>query len=80
VVGRVEKLAPGFTDSILHRQVIGPWQMENTYGLVGGNIFHGELSPSQLFPRAASPPAMPISALRSRVCIRLARRRTAAAG
>jgi phytoene dehydrogenase-like protein len=49
VVARMEKVAPGFTDSILHRQVIGPWQMENVYNLVGGNIFHGELSPSQLF-------------------------------
>jgi len=49
VVARMEKIAPGFTDSILHRQVIGPWQMENIYHLVGGNIFHGELSPAQLF-------------------------------
>ena len=49
VVARVEAVAPGFTDSILFRQVIGPWQMEQEYGLVGGNIFHGELSPSQLF-------------------------------
>jgi phytoene dehydrogenase-like protein len=49
VVARVEAVAPGFTDSILHRQVIGPYQMEHEYGLVGGNIFHGELSPSQLF-------------------------------
>jgi phytoene dehydrogenase-like protein len=49
VVARMDKLAPGFSDSILHRQVIGPWQMENVYGLVGGNIFHGELSPAQLF-------------------------------
>jgi phytoene dehydrogenase-like protein len=29
--------------------VIGPYQMEHEYGLVGGNIFHGELSSSQLF-------------------------------
>jgi phytoene dehydrogenase-like protein len=49
VVARFEAVAPGFTNSILHRQVIGPWRMENEYGLVGGNIFHGELSPSQLF-------------------------------
>ena len=40
---------PGFTDSILHRQVIGPYEMEHEYGLVGGNIFHGELTPGQLF-------------------------------
>ena len=43
------EVAPGFTDSILHRQVIGPYQMEHEYGLIGGNIFHGELSSSQLF-------------------------------
>jgi phytoene dehydrogenase-like protein len=49
VVARVEEVAPGFTDSILHRQVIGPHEMETEYGLVGGNIFHGELSTSQLF-------------------------------
>jgi phytoene dehydrogenase-like protein len=49
VIARVEALAPGFTDSILHRQVIGPYQMEHEYGLVGGNIFHGELSSAQLF-------------------------------
>jgi phytoene dehydrogenase-like protein len=49
VVARMEAVAPGFTDSILHRQVIGPYQMEHEYGLVGGNIFHGELSSSQLF-------------------------------
>jgi phytoene dehydrogenase-like protein len=49
VVARVEELAPGFTQSILHRQVIGPHQMQREYGLVGGNIFHGELSLQQLF-------------------------------
>jgi phytoene dehydrogenase-like protein len=49
VVARLEAVAPGFTDTILHRQVIGPYEMEHEYGLVGGNIFHGELSPAQLF-------------------------------
>lgn len=49
VISRVEALAPGFTSSILHRQVIGPHAMQTEYGLWGGNIFHGELSTSQLF-------------------------------
>jgi phytoene dehydrogenase-like protein len=49
VIARLEAVAPGFRDSILFRQVIGPYQMEHEYGLVGGNIFHGELSASQLF-------------------------------
>ena len=49
VIERVDAVAPGFASSILHRQVIGPHEMEREYGLVGGNIFHGELSPGQLF-------------------------------
>ena len=49
LVARMEAVAPGFTDSILHRQVIGPYAMEHEYGLVGGNIFHGELTPGQMF-------------------------------
>ncbi|HTW04609.1 MAG TPA: NAD(P)/FAD-dependent oxidoreductase [Streptosporangiaceae bacterium] len=49
VIARVEAVAPGFTDSILHRQVIGPRQMQEEYGLIGGNIFHGELSLGQMF-------------------------------
>ena len=49
VIARMEAVAPGFTDSVLHRQVIGPHQMQEEYGLVGGNIFHGELSLGQMF-------------------------------
>jgi len=33
----------------LHRQVIGPKQMQEEFHLIGGNIFHGELSVDQLF-------------------------------
>jgi phytoene dehydrogenase-like protein len=55
VIDRVNAVAPGFTDSILHRQVIGPYEMEHEYGLIGGNIFHGELSPDQLFHMRPAP-------------------------
>ncbi len=55
VIARVEAVAPGFTSSILHRQVIGPYEMEHTYGLLGGNIFHGELSPDQMFHLRPAP-------------------------
>ncbi len=48
-VARMEAVAPGFTSSVLHRQVLGPYEMAHEYGLIGGNIFHGELSPAQLF-------------------------------
>ena len=49
VIARLEAVAPGFTGSVLHRQVIGPHQMQEEYGLNGGNIFHGELSLGQMF-------------------------------
>jgi phytoene dehydrogenase-like protein len=50
-----EDFMPGFKDSVLARQVIGPWEMENRYGLIGGNIFHGELTPGQLFHMRPAP-------------------------
>jgi phytoene dehydrogenase-like protein len=46
---------PGLKDAIVGRQVIGPWQMENEWGLIGGNIFHGELSTDQLFHMRPAP-------------------------
>jgi phytoene dehydrogenase-like protein len=46
---------PGFKGAIVGRQVIGPWQMENEWGLIGGNIFHGELSADQLFHMRPAP-------------------------
>ena len=49
VIARMETVAPGFANSVLHRQVIGPRQMQEEYGLVGGNIFHGELTLGQMF-------------------------------
>ena len=49
VIARMEQVAPGFTGSVLHRQVIGPHRMQEEYGLIGGNIFHGELSLGQMF-------------------------------
>ncbi len=55
LIARMEELAPGFSASILHRQIIGPHEMETTYGLIGGNIFHGELSANQLFHMRPAP-------------------------
>ncbi len=55
VIARVDAVAPGFRDSILHRQVLGPYDMQHEYGLIGGNIFHGELSPDQLFHMRPAP-------------------------
>ena len=55
IIDGYNELAPNFKQSILHRQVIGPHRMEQDYGLVGGNIFHGELSTEQLFHMRPAP-------------------------
>ena len=55
VIAGYDELAPGFADSVLHRQVIGPHEMEQEWGLIGGNIFHGELSAEQLFHMRPAP-------------------------
>ncbi len=49
------ELAPNLKRSIMHRQVLGPYDMEQDIGLVGGNIFHGELSAEQLFHMRPAP-------------------------
>jgi phytoene dehydrogenase-like protein len=48
-------LAPNFRSSVIDRQVIGPHEMEQELGLVGGNIFHGELTVDQLFHMRPAP-------------------------
>jgi phytoene dehydrogenase-like protein len=50
-----DSVAPNFKSSILHRDIVGPHEMEVEYGLVGGNIFHGELSLEQLFHMRPAP-------------------------
>jgi phytoene dehydrogenase-like protein len=55
VIDGYTELAPNLKSSIVHRQVIGPHQMEQDIGLVGGNIFHGELSADQLFHMRPAP-------------------------
>jgi phytoene dehydrogenase-like protein len=49
------EFAPNIKGAILHRDIIGPYQMEHEYGLIGGNIFHGELSAEQLFHMRPAP-------------------------
>ncbi len=49
LIDRMDAVAPGFKGSVKARQVIGPKQMQDGWGLIGGNIFHGELTVDQLF-------------------------------
>jgi phytoene dehydrogenase-like protein len=50
-----DAVAPNFKSSITHRDIVGPHEMQEEYGLVGGNIFHGELSLEQLFHMRPAP-------------------------
>jgi phytoene dehydrogenase-like protein len=45
----IARYAPGFEASVLAQQVTTPLDLEATYGLTGGHIFHGELALDQLF-------------------------------
>jgi len=55
VIDTLKRFSPGIEDRILHRHVLTPWDIEQTYGLTEGNIFHGELSLEQLaFMRPAA--------------------------
>ena len=49
VTRTIEQYAPGFTSSIVARETMTPLDLERTYGLTGGHIFHGELALDQLF-------------------------------
>ena len=49
VVKKIAEHAPNVPNSILARQVLTPLDLERTYGLTEGNIFHGDLTLEQLF-------------------------------
>jgi phytoene dehydrogenase-like protein len=49
VLELIEEYAPGFKSLVLERQVLSPADLEEIYGLTGGNIFHGDMSPDQLY-------------------------------
>ncbi|HEX6399903.1 MAG TPA: NAD(P)/FAD-dependent oxidoreductase [Actinomycetota bacterium] len=49
VVARIERAAPGFSGTIEAVHALTPLDLERTYGLTEGNIFHGDLGIGQLF-------------------------------
>jgi len=49
VVRKIGEYAPNVPAAIVARQVLTPLDLERTYGLTEGNIFHGDLRLEQLF-------------------------------
>lgn len=49
VIETVTRHAPNFKASVLGRQILSPLDIEQRFGMVDGDIFHGALSLDQLF-------------------------------
>lgn len=49
MIDTVNAHAPNFKAAVLGRQIMSPLDLERTFGLVGGDIFHGALSLDQIF-------------------------------
>ena len=49
MIETVGKYAPNFKASVLGRQVLSPLDLERTFGLIDGDIFHGKLDLGQIF-------------------------------
>jgi phytoene dehydrogenase-like protein len=49
MIETVNAHAPNFKASVLGRQINSPLDLERTFGLIGGDIFHGALTLDQMF-------------------------------
>lgn len=49
MIETVNRHAPNFKAAVLGRQIMSPLDLERTFGLIGGDIFHGALTLDQMF-------------------------------
>lgn len=49
MIDTVTAYAPNFRNAVIARQILSPLDLERTFGLVGGDIFHGALALDQIF-------------------------------
>jgi phytoene dehydrogenase-like protein len=49
VLAVIDEYAPGFSSRVRYCQVLSPQDLEEVFALTGGNIFHGDLTPDQMF-------------------------------
>ncbi|HEY5256762.1 MAG TPA: NAD(P)/FAD-dependent oxidoreductase, partial [Candidatus Baltobacteraceae bacterium] len=49
IVALLTRYAPNIPAAIEERQLMAPPDLEDRFGLIGGNIFHGELLPGQIY-------------------------------
>lgn len=48
VFALMDEVAPGFSSSVLHHEILAPPDIERIFGMRGGNIFHGAMSLDKL--------------------------------
>ncbi|MEZ5775865.1 MAG: NAD(P)/FAD-dependent oxidoreductase [Hyphomicrobiaceae bacterium] len=51
VMRQICRFAPGFDNSVIHKQVLVPQDIERIFALPGGHVHHGEMSLDQIFFR-----------------------------
>ncbi len=61
ILDTVTRFAPNFRDSVLGLRALSPLDLERDFGLIGGDIFHGQLDLAQLY---ALRPALGFAAYR----------------
>ncbi|HEY1735956.1 MAG TPA: NAD(P)/FAD-dependent oxidoreductase, partial [Methylovirgula sp.] len=49
MIATVNDYAPNFKASVIARQIMSPLDLERTFGLIGGDIFHGSLDLGQIY-------------------------------
>jgi len=49
IIDTLAEFAPNLPGAIEHMEVLGPPDIERIIGITGGNIFHGEILPDQMF-------------------------------
>ena len=49
IIGLLDEHCPGFAKSVEEMEVLAPPDIEERFGLLGGNIFQGEMAPDQMF-------------------------------
>jgi phytoene dehydrogenase-like protein len=49
IIDTVDAVAPNFKRSVLGRMILSPLDLERKFGLIGGDIFHGQLSLDQMW-------------------------------
>lgn len=57
VIDTIAEYAPNVKGAVVHREVLTPLDLERRFGLLGGNIFQGEMALDQLYSLRPAPQA-----------------------